>query len=199
MAQARDVQQGQVWADSQGRQFEVLGPQNENGFPVRNTATGRTAWKGPRALVRQIQDGSGYTGNPHSSAGIPSGYGFDGPPVSHGVMIDPTWGYGGPPTPPSFEDYAPDYEPEAPARPARQRRAPLPRPEIPVAIAGMPPIAAPIPMPPQLPAGFPSELTAHVANALRLMPAARAHSATFVSKTVAHALAQWRATHPGGY
>lgn len=194
MARAQDVHVGQVWSDSQGRQFHVLGPQGQDGgFPVRNLATNRQATKGPRALVQLVQEAAPQQSYPQP---YPPVYGLPDP---FGGADTSTWGYGGPPVAPYMQEQFPagDYEPPEPPPPRRRppERQPAPAPSIAASVAA--PALPPQPVY-QVPQGFPSELCAHVANALRAMPPAHAHSPGLVSRAVAQALASWKVRRPGG-
>jgi hypothetical protein len=194
VARAQDVQPGQVWLDARGAALEVLGPQGRDGkFPTRN-AMGKTASKGPRTFVQL--SGS----NPYPGQAAQGGYPHAGPIENDAPHVD--YGpeaYGG------WDLQPPRYAEEAP--PVRYDRPP-PQHGPPPAFRSAPPIHAMRPPPPPPPAlrapgrngrlspGYPSELTAHVAQRLAAMPPHLAASPSMVSQEVARALAAWKGRPP---
>lgn len=193
MARAQDVQPGQVWLDARGASFEVMGPQDRDGkFPTRNTMNGKTTSKGPRALV-QLTSGNPYQGGQAAQGGYPHA----------GMIEDDPEPYAGGAYESSWPDQLPArYTPEPP--PVRYDRPP---PSFQRQHMAPPPMRPPAPPPPppalraprngaRLSPGYPSELTAHVAQRLAAMPPHLASSPAMVSQEVARALASWKGRPP---
>lgn len=212
MARAAQVRPGQVWADVNGRQLEVLQQAGPDGrYLVKNVGTGRTMSRGPRALIQLVREaapqGYGQQGYGQQQA-VPS-FGGVAPPAQR----PNPWGGAAPPVDfdeEEFDENPPEvgfpsmgegpppmaYAPPTPPRRAPPRRAPPVRRKPPVPAAAAPRNGHATPGPragAAQPGGYPSELTAFVAGKLAAMRPDLAQSPMFVSREVAGALAEWKA------